>query len=146
MISEITLNVTARSDQVQGFRYLWMKRVWDFRPSQCCAQCLTGPYVEGIGPDMGPVELRIPAEEGEVFYLCGVSKPYDYALNLHLALRAKPGASALIDSYRGDRFEVLDAEGVPFDDTAVHRGFPEASIRQAKCRCYQFGAHLQAAL
>lgn len=140
MKQEILLNVTPGGTFVQGFRYLWMKRVTGFRSEHCCARCLEGEYVDGVEAGMEGLTLTIPAQEGELFYLCGVSSPYQHERNLHLALRVSPGSSALIDSYAGDRFEVFGAEGVPFDADVARKAFPEAPEGQLSCRCFQFGA------
>jgi hypothetical protein len=130
-------------DQVRGWRYLWAKHAVGFAPSVHCARCLKGDYLNQFGKDMGvnvltPIDL--PA--GELVYFCGVATPYVWANNLHLAVRVKPGASAVISAYNGDVIEVDGAEQVHFDDKEARRLFPERAEEFLTCRNFQFAAQV----
>jgi hypothetical protein len=129
------------SAAVEGWRFLWMKRVTGFDASRHCARCLLGEYVEAVGLDM-PVStlIDVPAEPGDVFYWCGVATPYRWKHNAHLALAARDGGGAVLHCYNGDVLVVTGAEQIPFDDKAARALFPERSKAFLTCRNFQFGA------
>lgn len=137
-----TLTITSRARMIQGFKYFWMKRVRGFDPSNHCAKCLVGDYVEQV-KILTPVNTRveIAAMPGEVFYLCGVSHPYKWANNLHLAVESSVGFSAQVRTYAGDLITITDARPIKFDDSEAKRRFPGLSKAFLTCRNFQFGAH-----
>lgn len=91
----VPLEMPNRAPRLTGFRHFWLKRVVGFYPSQHCAGCLKGSYVDDVvGVDMpAGANLQFGAAAGELFYLCGVASPYQWANNAHLAFRATPIAS-----------------------------------------------------
>ena len=126
-----------------SFRYLWMKSVTGFSPGQHCARCLVGSYVSQVGLQM-PLNkaVEIPAQDGALFYLCGVSAPYKWVNNLHLALRAKVGATASVEIFSGGFFTASGFEAVAFDGAAAAARFADRSAAFLTCRNFQFGAHM----
>ena len=73
----VRLEMLDRATCLTGFGHFWLKRVVGFYPSQHCAGCLKGSYVEGVvGVNMpADVDLQFAAAAGELFYLCGVASP-----------------------------------------------------------------------
>lgn len=136
------LTIISNEDRFKGFRYFWLKRVNGFDPRQHCARCLTGSYFPDVGT-MLPVNqaVHIEADPGEVLYLCGVSAPYRWERNFHMALRVEYGAAVRSTLYTGDVVEIAGADHIAFDDTEARRRFPHLSEAYLSCRNFQFGAH-----
>jgi hypothetical protein len=118
-----------------------MKTVIGFDSGQHCARCLRGDYVKAVGLKM-PVneDLALDYPEGTILYLCGVSTPYQWRNNLHLAVRVKAGATATAGAWTGDRVEILGAEALPIDGLVARRAFPSRNSAFLTCRNFQFGA------
>lgn len=138
------MNIMVRSvhSRVTGWRFLWMKRVKGFRSDFHCARCLEGSFVKGLGTSLATnVPHAVAADDGDLFYLCGVSAPYVWANNLHMALCAKAGSVVTVAAYNGEVFTVEHAELVPFDDVAARRRFAGRGSEFLTCRNFQFGAH-----
>jgi hypothetical protein len=137
-----TLTIISNEARFKGFRYFWLKRVTGFDPALHCARCLKGSYFSEVGTTM-PVNrgVHIEADPGEVLYLCGVSAPYRWENNFHLALVVQPGAATRTKTYTSDIVSVLDADFLSFDDAEARRRFPALSEAYLSCRNFQFGAH-----
>lgn len=124
-----------------GWRFLWAKRVRGFDPAVHCARCLVGPYVQPFGRRMAANQpLVISAQPGAVLYFCGVSLPYRWESNLHLAVEARPGASCEVTAYNGDMLRIEGAAALPFDDSAARARFPGFGPAFLTCRNFQFAA------
>jgi hypothetical protein len=137
-----SLTIISNEARLQGFRYFWLKRVNGFDPALHCARCLKGSYFSEIGTGM-PVNqaVNIEADPGDVLYLCGVSSPYRWDRNFHLALRVEHGAAVRTGCYTGDVISILGADYLPFDEAEARRQFPQLSEAYLSCRNFQFGAH-----
>jgi hypothetical protein len=136
-----TIKIESQNDTLKGFRYFWMKRVTGFIPSAHCARCLSGSYVKEVGLRMPTnSEIQIPANEGDIFYLCGVSSPYQHVRNLHLAFQVKDGETAEVSCYTGDAAKISGAIKLPFDDTIAKQVFQNKATSFLTCRNFQFGA------
>lgn len=140
----VRLGMPDRATRLTGFRHFWLKRVVGFNPSQHCAGCLKGSYVEGVvGVGMpADVDLNFGAAAGELFYLCGVASPYQWANNAHLAFRAMPGSVARLTLFNGGLLTVVDAAPVLFTDAQALEFYPGKSRAFLTCRNFQFGAAL----
>jgi hypothetical protein len=128
----------------KGFRYLWAKAVKGFNPAKHCAQCLVGPYEKRFG-------LRMPVNDvvqldgyaiGDLIYFCGVSAPYRWERNAHLAVRVTGDAfdSASIKLYTGAELTVTGAVAVPFTADKAAEAHPGRGKDYLTCRNFQFGA------
>jgi hypothetical protein len=137
-----TLTIISNEARFKGFRYFWLKRVTGFDPALHCARCLKGNYVSEVGAAL-PVNtpIHIEADPGDVLYLCGVSSPYSWGRNFHLALKVEHGAAVRTTLYTGDSLTILNADYLPFDDAEARRRFPHLSEAYLSCRNFQFGAH-----
>ena len=132
------------ADRRPAFRYFWLKKVVGFNPRVHCARCLKGEYSELCGPG---VAVGVPIEDplfqsGDFAYFCGVSTPYRWANNLHLAGRVVPGSVASAPIWSGGQLVVRGLEKIEFDDEAALRLFPEHGAAYLTCRNFQFGAQV----
>lgn len=136
--------ITIRSDAaaLKGFRYFWLKRVHGFDPAQHCARCLKGHYIETVNASMVTNKpIHIEADPGEVLYLCGVSAPYQWSRNFHMALIVEHGGLVRTTAYTGDVIEINGCDLIPFDNAEALRRFPDKGLTFLTCRNFQFGAH-----
>jgi len=122
--------------------YLWMKKVTGFDPRFHCAKCLQGAYENDFG-------LRVPTnewrelkgwQEGEIAYVCAVSRPYNWHRNRHLVVRVKKGSRAGLDLFTGDAVLLQNAELIRFDGRAAAERFGDKGAEFTTCRNFQFGA------
>lgn len=137
------ITVQTQTEKIKGLRYLWMKRVTGFNPKVHCAQCLKGHYVAVVGREMATNRtLKFQAWPGDIFYLCGVSSPYKWENNFHLAFKATDSMDdrCHVFSHTGDKFEIEGAIELPFDDTEARERFPNLSEPFLTCRNFQFAA------
>lgn len=129
------------------FRYLWLKYVRGVDLNVHCASCLVGDYSEFISPSSSFEchDLILDEYQGEIFYLCGVAKPFNWDRNFHLAFRLAPGegftceehgVSLTVTNAQRINFEVFDARN---KGKSPNRTKPEFST----CRNWIFANHAQ---
>ena len=121
---------------IGNFRYLWLKSVNGVNLSQHCARCLIGSYDSRISPKLR--EYRdLPLIDG-IYYLCGVSTPYRWINNFHLAFRNKPGNIIKVER-NGIYIEIQDAEILEFGENDINWNLPQAKDKSfSTCRNWQF--------
>jgi len=127
------------------FRYLWLKYVTGVNLGVHCAQCLKGDYSIQISPDTGKrPEILLDEHPSKVVYLCGVSKPYDWSKNFHLAMREVEGESFEVDQL-GIRMTVENAIPLPIEaETMKANAHPKlADKAYSTCRNWQFANWLE---
>jgi hypothetical protein len=80
------------------WRYLWLKSITGVNLAKHCAGVFRGSYVDGLttGPDTTKVDVEFEqlldgATSPIAWYLCGVSKPYRWDENAHVAFVPAPG-------------------------------------------------------
>ena len=131
MISIRQLHITA------PFRYLWLKSVTGADLNVHCARCLMGQYDERISNTT--VELRdMELTPAPFCYLCGVSMPYKWSNNFHLAFREKPGATLEVDRL-GIRVVLENAEEIRFGWQDIPLLAPHSDNKAySTCRNWQF--------
>jgi hypothetical protein len=133
------------NDRVRGWRYLWAKRVDAFNASKHCAGCFVGEYATDFGKEMpvnDRVRINLAQKPGEVFYFCGVSSPYKWDHNFHLAGVIDPAAPVIeVPMYHGDYVRVHGLRRVKFTDAAARERFPDRASNFLTCRNFQFAAH-----
>jgi hypothetical protein len=135
--------IDSKRDQLVGWHYLWCKAVEGFDSSKHCARCLVGKYSKQFGlkaPINQDVELAY--DEGTVLYFCGVSTPYAWKNNAHLAGRVNKDAYCSIEMWTGDILHVLGMEQIKFNDSVANHRFPDLGKEFLTCRNFQFGAQL----
>lgn len=135
-------------------KYLWMKYVHGASLGVHCAPCLKGPYSKAFGAARGSeafvnavlgtgagLTTRLPVELVEhpyrFLYLCGVSKPYVWDKNFHLAMRHAPGSILEVER-QGVVIRVENVEEVIIVDRGTY-DHPKANDRTfVTCRNWQF--------
>lgn len=120
-----------------SFRYLWLKAVKGVDLSHHCARCLLGEYLKGL--DRKTQELTDTAlPEAPYYYLCGVSLPYRWEKNFHLAFREKAG-HILRAKRHGITVEIENAEEIKFSEADINPDDPHIKlIAYRTCRNWQF--------
>ncbi len=131
MISIHQLHITA------PFRYLWLKSVTGIDLSVHCAKCLLGQYDERISNTI--TELRdLELAPAPYYYFCGVSMPYKWSNNFHLAFREKPGAVLEVNRL-GVHIILHNAEEIRFGWQDVPADAPHRHNKAYyTCRNWQF--------
>lgn len=131
-----------KSIEVEGtFKYLWLKSVRDVDLSRHCARCLIGDYDGRINNrlrEAHDIEL-----DGDVYYLCGVSQPYRWENNFHLAFRRKDG-NTIDYSSNGVTVRIEGAERLPIDakyNNQADRHYRTKSY--CTCRNWQFANYFE---
>ena len=131
-----------KSIEVEGtFKYLWLKSVRDVDLSRHCARCLVGDYDGRINNrlrEAHDIELF-----EDVYYLCGVSSPYKWENNFHLAFRRKDG-STIDYSSNGVTVRIEGAERLPID--AKYNNPADMHYRTKSyctCRNWQFANYFE---
>jgi hypothetical protein len=131
------------------FRYLWLKYVSGVDLNSHCAECLLGDNSELVSPALGLAGHNLDLDEypGEIFYLCGVSKPYNWDRNFHLAFRLAQGEEFSCEE-QGISLTLLNAERINFE--AFDARNRSSSPNRTKpvfntCRIWIFANHAQQA-
>lgn len=118
------------------FKYLWLKKVNGVDLSVHCARCLLGEYdnrVNARTKSLKNIELL-----GDVYYLCGVSAPYIWANNFHLAFRLANGEKFTAER-NGVKISVENAEIIDFSENDIDMTLPQAKKKEFyTCRNWQF--------
>ena len=131
MITIRTLKVSA------PFSYLWLKHVTGVNLAVHCAHCLLGEYDPRIKANLTEAE-NITLSDAPYHYLCGVSRPYVWSRNFHLAFREKEG-SFLTVQCNGIFVEIENAEDVSFSMADVAPNDPHYRSKNYRtCRNWQF--------
>jgi hypothetical protein len=94
------------------FRYLWLKYVVGVNLGQHCAKSLRGNYSVRVDPRGSEIIAPLDEFAADVFYLCGVSVPYDWANNFHLAFERADGETFTVER-NGLTVEVTNGREIP---------------------------------
>ena len=130
MITIQTLTVT------KPFRYLWLKSVVGVNLSVHCASCLKGEYYPGLNRHTKTAN-NIILDNG-IYYLCGVSTPYNWYNNFHLAFSYEPGSNIHF-SEKGISVDILDAKILPISEKFIDSTHRFANVKAYRtCRNWQF--------
>lgn len=117
-----------------SFRYLWLKTVEDVDLSQHCARCLIGKYDDRFKKGSFPLDL-----EDKVYYLCGVSAPFKWADNFHLAFMPADAEETVSVAYNGIEIEISGARRLPIEEQYIPMAYPHAQNKAySTCRNWQF--------
>lgn len=116
------------------FKYLWLKSVHDVDLNQHCARCLIGNYDERVSPLKYHIE-NIDLKD-HVYYLCGVSEPYKWSDNFHLAF-IKDENSKIDVNYNGVHVVIEGGKQLPI--SAKYEKHPKMMYKSySTCRNWQF--------
>ena len=119
-----------------NFRYLWLKTVKAVDLDQHCAKCLIGEYDSRISP--APSSIHGLELQDSVYYLCGVSFPFKWENNFHLAFMPQPGSTIHYES-NGITVDIEEAVQLPISLDSIDREHPKARLKAYNtCRNWQF--------
>lgn len=118
------------------FRYLWLKSVVDVNLNNHCAKCLIGEYngkINSYEKEFSNILL-----EDKIYYLCGVTYPFNYEDNFHLAF--KPSKNSILKiSDKGINIEIKDAESLPISTKYINKNHSKSNFKSYyTCRNWQF--------
>ena len=130
--------ITIRKLKVSApFSYLWLKHVTGVNLAVHCAHCLLGEYDPHIKANLTEAE-NITLPDAPYHYLCGVSRPYVWSRNFHLAFREKEGSLLTVDR-NGIYIEIENAEEVKFSMADADPNDPHYRSKNYRtCRNWQF--------
>ena len=119
-----------------NFSYIWLKTVDKVLLSCHCARCLVGEYDKNINSHVKHAEnLKL---YNKVYYLCGVSSPYKWGNNFHLAFKPQEG-SIINYSSNGIAVQIKDAIQLPISEKYIDMSNKKASEKSFfTCRNWQF--------
>ncbi len=119
--------------------YLWLKYVKGVDLRVHCAKCLLGVYSKRVDPKMTEAQdIPLDEDSAQIFYLCGVSRPYNWMKNFHLAFREKEGATIEYES-NGIHIILENAERIEFSEEDIAPDDPHRSKKVYRtCRNWQF--------
>ena len=126
------------------FKYLWLKNVTGIDLSVHCAKCLKGEYNNDISNKIKTLsDLNL---ENGIYYLCGVSLPYVWHNNFHLAFEYSQGGT--IDyCNNGIHIIIENAIALPISTEYIDWGNPKANSKAYNtCRNWQFANYLNTRL
>lgn len=130
--------------EVKGkYRYVWLKYVDGFNLLEHCAKSLVGNYSKLVNKATAHYsDLLLNEFDSKIYYLCGVSEPYEYDRNIHIAFIHKKGASFTFSDGTID-IEVQNAMRLPFGTYSINRKDPLSQRKEyATCRNWQFANEL----
>lgn len=119
-----------------SFKYLWLKSVAGVDLSNHCAKCLIGKYDSRVNSTVKEAADILLNEE--VYYLCGVSQPFVYEKNFHLAFKRSQGSTLKIER-NGVYVVIENAVEIPFTADDIDYSLPQSRKREYyTCRNWQF--------
>lgn len=124
----------------EDFKYLWLRYVEGFDLTHHCAKCLIGQYSKLFKYGHKVTSLKnetLDECSAKYYYLCGVTTPYRYADNLHIAFKYKEGSTLIYNDGRTtlviDNAEKIEIEKLDYNKESVG-DLPEYYT----CRNWQF--------
>lgn len=119
------------------FRYLWLKLVTGVNLEEHCAKSLLGEYDARFSSTTKEID-DIELASAPFYYLCGVSVPYVWAKNFHLAFREKEGYIVEVKR-NGIHIVIENAEEVTFSEADIPPTDPHIKSKTYRtCRNWQF--------
>ncbi len=101
-----------------------------------CARCLVGEWIYEVNGQAREV-TGLTLQNG-IHYLCGVTQPYDWTNNFHLAFEPADGEDIVFDEH-GITGVVKNARRIPIVPDCIDLGDPHANDREySTCRNWQF--------
>jgi len=137
------------------YKYLWLKYVVDADLSQHCQKSLVGirsrKFSKGAKygyADKPPILLDETANSPFAYYICGVSEPYRWDYNFHLAFKFVPQSTCEVKTAREhfilDHAERIDIENL---ERFIDRGDPNYGNTEFRtCRNWIFANYVQRCL
>lgn len=120
-----------------SYRYFWLKTVNNVKLDTHCSYCLVGVNDRRV---VTSGELRNLDLKDSVYYMCGVSAPYVWENNFHLAFMPSPGSRLeVFDEEKGVEVIIRDAVSLPISEEYVDPNDPNIGNEKFRtCRNWQF--------
>lgn len=125
----------------EPFMYIWLKNVKDVNLNVHCAKCLIGDYNTNINKNTHEIyNLQL---NNDVYYLCGVSKPYNWNKNFHLAFKYSPNCY-ISYSNNGISVEIKNAIPLPILPKYIDHELKYSNLKEYNtCRNWQFANYFK---
>lgn len=137
--------VEASGDLSPEFRHFWGQVVRGFNPTKHCLPCLIGSRKKAIHPEMASTHekgVSLEIEEGEYFYLCGVSQSFSHRENFHLVGVIESGATSALTTFCKRSVVVHGMSAIQIDPSPAATLFPGKGRKYLTCRNFQFAAQV----
>lgn len=127
-----------RLESKANWMYFWGKYIKGIDLENHCSKALLGHYSRYINKEITSLENAELDDDSNIFYICGVTKPYRWADNFHLALQYKEGSNLVIDR-NGVYLEIENAIELPivFDKEKCTHHNKDKKVFNT-CRNWQF--------
>jgi hypothetical protein len=132
------------------WKYTWLKYVQGVNLDHHCIRSLQGPASKKVSTNVlvkgkvRDITATLDEAPANAYYLCGISDPYVWEHNVHVAFTYAEGQTFTVEA-RGMTVVVQDGERVAIYASAVPASDPHILDREyTTCRNYQF-AHWYAA-
>ena len=123
------------------FMYIWLKNVHNVKLNYHCAKCLIGNYHPKINKKTKSIKDLVL--DNDIWYPCGVSLPYNWNNNFHLAFEYKDGAT-IEYSDNGISVCIENAKRLPISSEYINPSDPNYSKKEFfTCRNWQFAHYLK---
>jgi len=134
--TQSTKSIILRIKKVENkFNSFWLKSVEDVDLSQHCIKCLIGERNYAITQDSG---CTVSLNPQKIWYLCGVTRPYKWENNFHLAFEYSAGDIFTVQR-NGVTLKVFNAKEIPISPDDINPDDPHASNpKYSTCRNWQF--------
>lgn len=124
----------------ERFGYLWLKYVTGFDLSHHCAKCLLGEYSDAFHfgeKNHDVINYQLDEHPARYYYICGVTKPYNWKRNLHLAFEYAEGEYV---EYKDDYTYILieNAKKIPIIPLYPYMTEHGADRSYNTCRNWRF--------
>lgn len=129
--------------------FFWLREIEGVDISQCCMKCFFGTNDKRVyaksrnAPTVIDIEIypSISLFQPLAYYLCGLSKHFNYSKNTHVAFNPSPGDTVNVDNDE-IKLTITDAKRIDFEK---YRPNPEGVFtnRQRTCRNWIFANYIK---
>lgn len=129
--------------------FFWLREIEGVDISQCCMKCFLGTNDKRVyaksrnAPTVIDIEIypSISLFQPLAYYLCGLSKHFNYSKNSHVAFNPSPGDTVNVDNDE-IKLTITDAKRIDFEK---YRPNPEGVFtnRQRTCRNWIFANYIK---
>lgn len=124
----------------ENFGYLWLKYVNGFNLNVHCAKCLLGEYSNYFKFGQHTTYLQdilLDEHPAKYYYLCGVTKPYRWRDNLHVAFEFAKGEK--LEYWDGKTFlQIENARKIEIESRPIYRDIHGTERAFYTCRNWMF--------
>lgn len=123
------------------FYSFWLKDVESVDLTKHCIKCLRGHRYKEMSQEDG---FRIELPKDKVYYLCGVTYPYNWEKNFHLAFQYDKNGDTFTFEQNGVSVTVKRAKRIIFSEEDVDITLPQVDDPKfRRCRNWQFANYFE---